>query len=421
MKSKLQCILCQTDLVGPRLELGKLPPCNRFAAVPEVSTPTYPLALTECSHCSLIQLFDPPPIEALIPQVPWIRYNEPDAHLEAVTSQLLPQLKAPASVFGIGPFDQPLLKKLAAQGLTCKMLDLFALEPKRAIETFPYLETLQARLHPQPMQTLATTHGKSQLLICRYLLEHCRDPLAALDSFRPLLAENGLVLIEVPDSSKFLTRKDYSFIWEEHVCYFTAESFTRLLRQAGYRLFNLMRFEGQLEDALVALVQPLPQTAAPSPMVKEKAPSLFTPYAAAFEKVRDAYQTALAAIQAQGGKIAILGAGHQALMFMHALGLQDFVSYLVDDDANKQAYFTPGAHLPIVSSEKMLADDKINTCLLAVSPRIETKIQEKCAAFLARGGKMYSIFPGSKLYQSPSPQLRYGEDRAEEDKFRCTL
>ncbi len=399
MKPKLaHCILCNSGLSGPVLDLGELPPCNRFVLRPGASPSLYPLMLTECSNCSLIQLLGPPPAETFIPQVPWVRYNEPDAHLDAVSAELLPYLKTQAPVYGVGPFDQPLLKKFQEKNFPCETLDLLAAEAKNQKDSYPYLETLQARLQPALLQSLFKSKERAELLVCRYLLEHCRNPLAALDSFRSLLTENGLVLIEVPDSSKFLNRKDYSFIWEEHVCYFTEMTLGRLFDQAGYQLVKLLRFEGQLEDALVALAQPLPQGNRPARPIEHKSASLFAPYMAAFAGIRTAYQKQLAAICERGGKVAVFGAGHQAILFINALGLQDYISYFVDDDVNKQAYLSPGAHLPIVSSNKMLSDDKIDTCLLAVSPRIEGKILEKCRALLERGGKMISIFPGSNLY-----------------------
>ncbi|HSW70686.1 MAG TPA: class I SAM-dependent methyltransferase [Gammaproteobacteria bacterium] len=394
------CILCHSSLSGSFLDLGKLPLCNGFVLQTELACSTYSLMLAECPQCSLIQLLDPPPVEELIPRFPWIRYNEPDGHLEAVSLQLQSYLSPLARIYGVGPFDQPLLNQLSAHGYDGEMLDLLSLGSKATIDRYPYLETLQACLQPPLLQELAHRKGQSQLVICRYLLEHCRDPLIALDSLRPLLAENGLALIEVPDSSKFLNNKDYSFIWEEHTCYFTPESLTHLFQRAHYELLSLMKFEGQLEDALVAIVQPLQKAFRKLPFLESKNSSLFSAYRNAFSTIRHAWQENLAAVYARKDKVALFGAGHQAIMFVNTFGLDGLVSYLVDDDIKKQAYFTPGFHLPIVASEKLLADDKIDTCLLAVNPRIENKILEKCQTLLQRGGKIYSIFTGSHLKPS---------------------
>lgn len=392
------CLLCQKPLQGsPTLQLGNLPPCNRFEALAKTVSTVYPISVLECQACGLIQLVNPPPVEALVPRVPWIKYNEPDAHLEAVSAKLLKRLQHNSSVYGVGPFDQPLMKSLLAKGLSCETLNLLTAEETKQKQYFPYLETLQACLGPGHLGKIAVEKGRRDLVLCRYLLEHCRDPLQALIGLRSLVTERGFALLEVPDSTKFLMQQDYSFIWEEHVCYFTESSFTKLLHRSGYKLIELLKFEGQLEDALVAIVQPLSAPLAAELAEGPQTLNLFAHYAAAFEKIGMAYRQALAAIQARGGKVAIFGAGHQAVMFMNALGLNEHISCLVDDDLNKQDYFSPGRGLPIISSAALLADAQIDTCLLAVSPRLEAKIQEKCAAFLQRGGKMYSIFPGSKM------------------------
>jgi hypothetical protein len=109
------------------------------------------------------------------------------------------------------------------------------------------------------------------------------------------------------------------------------------------------------------------------------------------------YQQILSSIVESGKKIAIFGAGHQGIMFINSFNLDDYIHFTIDDDANKQNYNLPGSDIPIVSSSILLSDMNIAACLLAVSPKIEAKIREKFAAFIDRGGKMYSIFPGSSM------------------------
>lgn len=123
----------------------------------------------------------------------------------------------------------------------------------------------------------------------------------------------------------------------------------------------------------------------------------FEAYAAAFPNVRAAYADALASARRSGRKVAIFGAGHQSIMFVNALQLEGEIAIMVDDDARKQGYFAPGTGIPIVSSMAMLADADLALCLLGVSPHAEAKVMEKCAGFSARGGRFFSLFPGSDL------------------------
>jgi hypothetical protein len=64
----------------------------------------------------------------------------------------------------------------------------------------------------------------------------------------------------------------------------------------------------------------------------------------------------------------------------------------VDDDPDKAGFFPPGFRVPVVGSERLLADEAITTCLFAVAPHIEGKVREKLAPLAARGVTFHSIY-----------------------------
>lgn len=382
-----RCKLCDAVLNGPILDLGALPVCNRFSPTPDAFD-RHPLAMTICAGCGLVQLAAFPAIGDVVPRVPWIRYTEPDAHLDAVVERLDPSI---ATVFGAGPFDGPLLMRLAERGIQTKALD-FAI-PRSENGLYPYLETAQDALRPDRLAAAALRHGRADLVVLRYLLEHSHDPVAMLEGLKHLLTARGTVFIEVPDSTKFLSRRDYSFIWEEHICYFTLATLRLLASRAGYAVVDVSRYEGPLEDALVAILRPAEN--AMSLNDAGAATSVFSAYREGFAPLREAYRRRLTAALASGSRVAICGIGHQAIMFLNALGLQSFVAMMVDDDPNKLGQFAPGATSAIASSATMLADQSIDLCLLAVNPRSEAKIKEKLRPFAERGGRFFSIFSGA--------------------------
>src|SRR5262245_2960045 len=107
MEQARDCRLCGNRLAGATLDLGDLPPCNRFEATP-APLEMRRLAVAGCGHCGLVQLTDCPPLDFTRPRVPWIRYNEPDAHLDDVASHVARHGGASRRAVGIGPFDAPL-------------------------------------------------------------------------------------------------------------------------------------------------------------------------------------------------------------------------------------------------------------------------------------------------------------------------
>src|ERR1700749_1005321 len=82
-----QCRLCGEKISAPSLLLGRLPFCNRFERT-TASNMLADLDVVECEACQLIQLRETPTIDALTPRLPWIRYREPEGHLDALVETL---------------------------------------------------------------------------------------------------------------------------------------------------------------------------------------------------------------------------------------------------------------------------------------------------------------------------------------------
>jgi SAM-dependent methyltransferase len=361
--------------------------CNRFTASGHGDA-LIDLDVVECEFCQLIQLHEMPPIAAIIPRLPWIRYREPEGHLNDMVGRLLGLRPEARTALGAGPFEQPLLSRLAAHGLTTSEI-----EPGFAATEgcHPYLESWQAGLNASRLAGISARLGTFDLVSCRYVIEHSAAPVAALGALKQLLAKNGLVVLEVPDSSKFLAARDYCFLWEEHSCYFVEETLRRMAEIAGFQVLALLRYPGALEDALVAILEVAPSQA--SPPAALGASSLFAAYRDGFASTRDMLRAKLNRAAGPGREqIALFGIGHQAIMFVNAFGIADEIALAVDDDPNKAGFFPPGFHGPVVGSERLLQDHRIQTCLFAVAPHIQEKVHSKLAPLAARGVEFRSIY-----------------------------
>ena len=399
MAASFRCRLCGEPLTEEGLSVQQIPVCNRFTASREPAE-CHDLRLNQCPRCQLIQLREALAVSTVTPKLSWIKYREPEGHLDSVVAHLLsgPCAKAGAA-FGVGPFDQPLLDRLAQRGLSSLALDT---RPPQTGDGFPYLETWQLGLNTTNLAEIVDVKGKADIVSCRYLLEHCHDPLGALQNMRQLLSVDGVLIIEVPDSTKFIAAHDYSFIWEEHVSYFVESTLRLLAARAGFEVVDLYRYPGELEDALVVVMRPLANLDAADVAEPGLSQSdLFRSYVAGLQSARDIVQSSVASAAGPSGDgVALFGIGHQAVMFVNLFGLSKYVAAAVDDDPNKSGYFPPGFAVPVISSQALLQDGRIRTCLLAVPPGIEHKIRGKLATLGERGVQFHSIFagvPGSLL------------------------
>ncbi len=387
MGSSFQCRLCGHVSDPPGLSLGRLPVCNRFTTDGDAGTPVE-LDIIECEACQLIQLRDAPPSDALVPQVSWISYREPEGHLDALVEAVLGFSGNAKSALGTGPFEQPLLSRLAARGLSTAALEL---DVQPSENRYPYLESWQAMLNPASLAAAAARHGTFDVVSCRYIIEHTPAPVTSLKALKSVLAPGGLLLVEVPDSSTFLRAHDYCFLWEEHTSYFVEDTLRRVAAAAGYRVRAILRYPGTLEDALIGIFEAAPE---PSGTIPAQGPSsLFRGYRDGFQPAREAVRARLlAAAGPEGDGVALFGIGHQAIMFANAFGLADSIALAVDDDPNKTGFFPPGFRSPVVTSARLLTDDRIKICLFAVAPHIQAKLHDKLAPLRARGVEFRSIY-----------------------------
>ena len=400
------CRLCGGLLNDCGLSFKQVPVCNRFTA-PKEPVECHNLRLDQCARCQLIQLREPLPVDAVMPRLPWIKYREPEGHLDSVVDRLLSgHCSKAVSSFGVGPFDQPLLNRLERRGLNSLALETRP-PPSGQGKGFPYLETWQLGLNAANLAEIADVHGKADIVSCRYLLEHCHDPLGGLRGLRQLISADGVLIVEVPDSTKFLAARDYSFIWEEHVSYFVESTLRSLAAKAGYAVVDVHRYPGELEDALVAALRPsASEGEADVTQAFVSQSDLFRLYVSSLQSTRQSVQSLVAAAAGPSGDgVALFGIGHQAVMFVNAFDLSEYVAAAIDDDPNKCGYFPPGFRVRVIPSQAFLQDNRVRTCLFAVAPGIEHKIRDKLAPLAKRGVQFRSIFggvPGSIISGSSS-------------------
>ena len=101
-------------------------------------------------------------------------------------------------------------------------------------------------------------------------------------------------------------------------------------------------------------------------------------------------------LRAQGKRIAGYGApakGNTLLCFLE-LGT-DKIEYIVDRSPLKQGRFTPGLHVPVVPTEKLLTDKPDYVLVLAWNFIDEILEQQK--AYRAAGGKFIIPVPQVKV------------------------
>jgi SAM-dependent methyltransferase len=170
-------------------------------------------------------------------------------------------------------------------------------------------------------------------------LEHLPDPNAALRGIYDNLADDAVGLVEVPNFDMILRKKLFSEFTTDHQLYFTAQTLNTALSINGFEIIDSgAAWHEYIIFAIVRKKQKLEITH-------------FYKYQAQLKNEIEKYIRRF-----KHGRVAIWGAGHQALAAISLLNLSGKIRYVIDSAPFKQGKYTPATHLPILSPEALRSD-----------------------------------------------------------------
>jgi 2-polyprenyl-3-methyl-5-hydroxy-6-metoxy-1,4-benzoquinol methylase len=170
-------------------------------------------------------------------------------------------------------------------------------------------------------------------------LEHLPEPNATLRGIRHNLAAGGVGIVEVPNFDMILRERQFAEFMSDHLLYFTAGTLSTTLAINGFDVLECSeQFHGYILSAVVRARSPLDLSGFHANQVRQ----------------RDAVHAYIARFAPR--RVAIWGAGHQALAIMSLFDLGGSIRYVVDSAPFKQGKFTPATHLPIVPPDALQSD-----------------------------------------------------------------
>ena len=390
------CHACRSAAVAQLIDLGPQPICNRFLTDAKAQQSLYPMVIGQCDACALVQISRPVPAREMLPRFDWITYNEPEPHLDALVERItrLPGVSKASRICGVSFKDDSTLARFERLGF----VNTWRIDPGADLgvrETGIGVETIQDRLTPQMAALLRDKRGASDIVIVRHIIEHTHDLPGFMSALRDLMSATGYIVFEAPDCERAFEQDEFTTLWEEHIVYFTPETFCRTLATGGFALVEFMVHPYPFENSLIAIARrdERPARAVPSPAPATET-ARFRKFAQALPKYGERIQRYLTDYSVQHGKIALFGAGHLAATYINLFGLAPLIEVVADDNPNKRGLFMPGSALPIRGSAALI-EENIKLCLLGLSPQSEDKVIGNNRGFVERGGTFASIFATS--------------------------
>jgi len=377
------------------MELGEHPIAHRLLEDPGAEEYVHELTLQFCESCGLTQLTDPIPPEELYTNYNWLTSWKPHPHMPRLLDLVSEYADAESDplVFEIGSNDGTFLAALAERGFK-RTLGIEPAQDASQAAKARGVNTIHGFLAPESAQQIRDDVGQVQVLAVRHVLEHIQDLTGVAQAMRTLLAPGAVVLAEVPNFAMINTKADYSALWEEHCNYFTVETMTAFLAEAGVVVdhWETALFSG--ESIIVIGHQSDSETAPATDYVARLRDDAMA-YSNQWSQFRQSLLDTLESHRASGGKVGLYGAGCRAATIVNLAGLAPCIETVFDDQPEKQNRYMPGSRLPIVGGDNLLESD-VDLCLLAVNAESESKVIDRHAAYRQRGGVFASILPPSE-------------------------
>jgi len=192
-------------------------------------------------------------------------------------------------------------------------------------------------------------------------LEHLPNPNSVLRAIYNNLKEEGMGMVEVPNFDMILEKKLFSEFMTDHLFYFTKETLKTTLEFNG---FEIIKCNEVWRDYIISAI------------VKKRKRLDLSDFNKHHKKIKKEIEKYISRFK----RVAIWGAGHQALTIMALINLGKKVKYVIDSAPFKQGRYTPITHLPIVSPDKLDLDrvDAIIVMTGSYSDEVARDIRKDC-------------------------------------------
>lgn len=169
-------------------------------------------------------------------------------------------------------------------------------------------------------------------------LEHIPEPGTFLCGIAANLTPEAVGIVEVPNLDMILEKSLYSEFIQDHLTYFTKNTLCHILEQNGFEVI-------QCENIWYGYIL--------SAEVKKRTLISTEGFKDKQKKIKNQIDKYLEEKKQEGKKVAVWGAGHQALANLSQLNMTGSIEYVIDSAVFKQNKYTPATHIPVVSPKTL--------------------------------------------------------------------
>lgn len=397
-----KCGGCGSPDLCQFLDLGETPVADRFPAKPEPDTQRWPLGLTYCEACRLVQLTEIVPDDVVWEGYGFHTGGSPSAaaYFEAYADELVhllkpTQVRAPF-VVEVACNDGTLLAHLDAP---CRALGVEPARAQAAAARARGLDVITAPFGHELAQAIVADHGQADLVVANNVLAHVADLDDFVAGLALLLAPGGRLVVEVQYLGDLLLGNGFDLVYHQHRSFFSVRSLAAVLGRRDLIIVDVARTPAQGGSLRVAAARDAQPTADVVDLIDAErrfnlAGQLPTLQGRA-DAVRDRMCELVASERAAGRAVVAYGAPAKATTLLHWCGLTSSADIEVVYDAtpSKDGRFMPGTDIPIVHKPTLSYLSANHTAAILLSHNYLPGVVRREREFLDAGGRFIVPLP----------------------------
>lgn len=402
-----KCRICDSTNLLDFLFLGDIPIPNGFINKKDLKKKEkkYPLTVTFCKDCSLVQLR-----YIVNPKIMFQNYLyipsssktriEHFKNLAATTSDHT-KLNEKSLVIDIGSNDGSLLTFF--KNLGCEVLGVDPAENLVKVAELNGIRTEQGYISIPLAKKIVKKHKRASAVLATNVVAHISDLKEFLKSLDILLEEKGIFIAQFPYIVDLIKKNQFDTIYHEHLSYFSLKSLMKLSQHSNLEIYSVERndldggsirvfWKKKSNNSIIRddkKINKLLQVEEDYGLYQEK---IYLKFSATIKKIKKDTIKKIKELKAKNKIIVGYGAAAKGNIMLNYFGIGTrHIDYLVDSTPYKQGLYSPGVHIPIYD-EFRIYEDKPDY-LLILAWNFKKEIMEKNRQFKKNGGKFIISVP----------------------------
>lgn len=403
------CRVCKVNDLNLILDLGATPPANSFLTKKQLTEeePFFPLKVNFCSQCGQLQLSHSVSPELLFKSYLYVSSTSSVfiKHFEEYAKQVFDDYKLDSKslVVDLGSNDGILLKPFKALGT--KVLGVDPAEEIAQQATIEGIETIPEFFNAEVATVLLQKYGSAAVISGNNVFAHVPGIDELLEGVNILLDKEGVFIVEFPYLIDFIQKNLFDLVYHEHVSYFSVRPLVKLFARFNMQIIDAKKVSSHGGSIRVFVKKSISKRAI-KPSVKkfikeEESMGLndietYHSFAQRIEKNKNDLKDLLVQLKLNKKSIVGYGAPAKGNTLLNYFGIDNsIVDYIIDDSPLKQGLYTPGTHIPVVSSEVLKRE--LPNYIFILAWNFADPIIEKYSWVREKGVKFIIPVPSPKL------------------------